>query len=148
MRTEPSGASIALGGKAVGPAIGGGIPGTRFAGPSRRVVGSTLYDVSFKNVGLGSILNPTAFALNMIKEDGGLPENAIGVVGVKGNRKAVIELPAVAYNSLRNDPRGQQAKAVQEALAARDALTSGNKASYVDGVLSVENKDGRYGSRK
>ena len=38
-----TGASIALGGKAVGPAIGGGIPGTRFAGPSRRVVGSTLY---------------------------------------------------------------------------------------------------------
>ena len=133
-----TGASIALGGKAVGPAIGGGIPGTRFAGPSRRVVGSTLYDVSFKNVGL----NPTGFALNMIAKDGGLPPEGIGVVGVKGNRKAKIELPAVAYNSLRNDPRGKQAKAVQEALAARDALTSGNKASYVDGVLSVENKDG------
>jgi len=133
-----TGASIALGGKAVGPAIGGGIPGTRFAGPSRRVVGSTLYDVSFKNVGL----NPTAFAFNMITKDGGLPPEGIGVIGVKGNKKATIELPAVAYNSLRNDPRGQQAKAIQEALAARDALTSGNKASYVDGVLSVENKDG------
>jgi hypothetical protein len=64
------------------------------------------------------------------------------MMGVKGNKKATIELPAVAYNSLRNNPRGQQAKAVQEALAARDALTSGYKASYVDGVLSVENKNG------
>ena len=137
-----SGASIALGGKAVGPAIGGGIPGTRYAGPSRKVVGSTLYDVSFKNVGVGSMLNPTAFALNMIKEDGGLPENAIGVIGVKGNRKATIELPAVAYNSLRNDPRGQQARTIQEALAARDALTSGSKTSYENGVLSVEDKNG------
>tara|TARA_B100001094_G_scaffold163007_1_gene157780 strand:+ start:311 stop:3481 length:3171 start_codon:yes stop_codon:yes gene_type:complete len=136
--SSTTGASIALGGKAVGPAIGGGIPGTRFAGPSRRVVGSTLYDVSFKNVGL----NPAAFAFNMITKDGGLPPEGIGVIGVKGNRKATIELPAVVYNILRNDPRGQQAKAVQEALAARDALTSGNKASYVDGVLSVENKDG------
>ena len=136
--TESSGASIALGGKAVGPALGGGIPGTRYAGPSKRVVGATLYDVSFKNVGL----NPMAFALNMISKDGGLPPEGIGVIGVKGNRKATIELPAVAYNSLRNDPRGQQAKAVQEALAARDAITSGYKTSYKDGVLSVENKDG------
>jgi len=136
--TESSGASIALGGKAVGPALGGGIPGTRYAGPSRRVVGATSYDVSFKNVGM----NPIAFSLNMISKDGGLPPEGIGVIGVKGNKKATIELPAVAYNSLRNDPRGQQAKAVQEALAARDALTSGYKASYVDGVLSVENKNG------
>ena len=133
-----SGASIALGGKAVGPAIGGGIPGTRYAGPSRKVVGSTLYDVSFKNVGF----NPTAFAFNMMSKDGGLPPEGIGVIGVKGNKKATIELPAVTYNSLRNDPRGQQAKTVQEALAARDALTSGNKTSYVDGVLSVEDKNG------
>jgi len=131
-------ASIALGGTAVGPALGGGIPGTRFAGPSRKVVGSTLYDVSFKNVGM----NPAAFSLNMLSKDGGLPPEGIGIVGVKGNGKAKIELPAVAYNSLRNDPRGKQAKAVQEALAARDALTSGNKASYVDGVLSVEDKNG------
>ena len=136
--TVGSGASIALGGKAVGPALGGGIPGTRYAGPSRRVVGATSYDVSFKNVGM----NPIAFSLNMISKDGGLPPEGIGVIGVKGNKKATIELPAVAYNSLRNDPRGQQAKTVQEALAARDALTSGYKASYVDGVLSVENKNG------
>jgi hypothetical protein len=136
--TESSGASIALGGKAVGPALGGGIPGTRYAGPSRRVLGATVYDVSFKNVGM----NPMAFSLNMLSKDGGLPPEGIGVIGVKGNRKATIELPAVAYNSLRNDPRGRQAKAVQEALAARDAITSGNKTSYVDGVLSVENKDG------
>ena len=137
-----TGASIALGGKAVGPAQGLGIPGTRFAGPSRRVKGATIYDVSFKNVGLKNMLNPAGFAFNMIKEDGGLPPGADAVVGVRGNKKATIELPAVAYNTLRNNPRGQQAKTVQEALAARDALTSGNKASYVDGVLSVENKDG------
>ena len=137
-----TGASITLGGKAVGPAQGLGIPGTRFAGPSRRVKGATIYDVSFKNVGLKNMLNPAGFAFNMIKEDGGLPPGADAVVGVRGNKKATIELPAVAYNTLRNDPRGQQAKTVQEALAARDALTSGNKASYVDGVLSVENKDG------
>jgi len=136
--TESSGASIALGGKAVGPAIGGGIPGTRYAGASRKVVGSTLYDVSFKNVGM----NPVAFSLNMLSKDGGLPPEGSGVIGVKGNKKATIELPAVAYNSLRNNPRGPQAKAVQEALAARDALTRGNKTSYVDGVLSVEDKNG------
>jgi len=138
----PSGASIALGGKTVGPASGLGIPGTRFAGPSKRVTGSTQYNVGFKNVGLGSMLSPAAFSYNMIKKDGGIPSGSSAVLGVKGNRKATVELPAIAYNSLRNDPRGQQAKAVQEALAARDALTSGSNTSYKNGVLSVEDKNG------
>jgi hypothetical protein len=144
--TGPRGASISLGGKAVGPAIGGGIPGTRFAGPSRRVEGSTLFNVDFDIPGV-SMLNPlsmASFMADMISKDGpGLPKDGVARISAVGGSVGAhkVKISSVDYNKIRNDITGDLAKEYQSAGNLAEALENGTY-NYNSETRTITDNDG------
>ena len=137
---QPSGASISLGGTKVGPAIGGGIPGTRFAGPSRKITGSTIFDVSFEKTGT---LNPLSFVASMISKDGKLASEGIARIGLKGRTDPAntVRINAGDYNIIRNDLTGNLAKAYQSAGNLTQGLDDGSIV-YNNDKKQLEDLDG------
>jgi len=136
---SPTGASISLGGNVdESTRMGGGIPGTRYAGSSALVTGATSYNVSFEGIP-GGMFN-RQFMVDLVTKDAAMPPGSYANVSSKTNPKAKVTLPGVVYNEVRTNPRGSKAAAVQEAIAARDAMTSkstefsydGNTLSYTD----------------
>ena len=136
------GASIALGGKAVGKPEGIGIPFTRYAGPSRRTVGATTFNVQFDIPGFTP--NPVSigsFYKDMLSKDGaGLPKDGVARISVRGGTVGAhkVRVSAIDYNKIRNDVTGNLAKDYQAAGNLAEALQNGSitydgsKQSFVD----------------
>ena len=139
--TGYAGATIALGGEVVGKPMGGGIPGTIFAGPSSKVVNSTKYSVAYEGIP-GGIFNKQ-FQFDLVTEKNPMPPGSYAIVGSLKNPAAKVTLPGVTYNKLRNDPRGDLSKSIESAIAAVDRMkTSDGNFSYEDGELSYKDEDG------
>jgi hypothetical protein len=141
----PTGGTIALGGKAVGPALGGGIPGTRYSGPSRKTVGATVMDVSFDVPGFNPLIGFGPFAKDMLSSDpkAGLPEDATAFVNVRGGTVGAhkVSIPATDYNKIRNDVTGNLAKDYQSAANLAEALENGTY-SYDPNTRSITDVEG------
>jgi len=140
---DVSGASISLGGNVdESTRLGGGIPGTRYAGSSAVVTGATSYNVSFEGIP-GGIFNK-GFMIDMLTKDDAMPPGSYANVSSKTNPAAKVTLPGVVYNEIRTNPRGGKAKAVQDAIAARDAMTDKNTEFSYDGdTLSYTDPNGK-----
>ena len=118
-----TGASIALGGTPFGPSVGGGIPGTRYAGPSRAVKGATTFDVSFDVPGtLPGALGAASLVPSLLSKTGGLPKDATATLTSRGTSRASVKLSADVYNKVRNDPRGKLAKDITEVMNKVDSF--------------------------
>jgi hypothetical protein len=139
---DVSGASISLGGNVdESTRMGGGIPGTRYAGSSALVTDATSYNVSFEGIP-GGIFNK-GFMVDMLTKDNAMPPGSYANVSSKINSAAKVTLPGVVYNEIRTNPRGTKAKAVQEAIAARDAMTNkSTEFSYDGDTLSYTDANG------
>lgn len=139
---DVSGASISLGGQVdESTRMGGGIPGTRYVGSSAVVTNATSYNVSFEGIP-GGIFN-YGFKLDMLTKDDAMPPGSYANVSSKTNSAAKVTLPGVVYNEIRTNPRGTKAKAVQEAIAARGAMTDKNTEFNYDGdTLSYTDANG------
>jgi hypothetical protein len=139
---DVSGASISLGGTVdESTRMGGGIPGTRYAGSSAVVTGATSYNVSFENIP-GGIFNK-GFMMDMLTKDDAMPPGSYANVSSKTNPRAKVTLPGVVYNEVRTNPRGTKALAVQEAINARDAMTNkSTEFSYDGDTLSYTDANG------
>ena len=136
------GASIPLGGTAVGKPTGMGIPFSRYAGPSRRVEGATVFNVEFDIPGF--VPNPVSIASfyrDMLSKDGpGIPEDGVARISVKGGTVGAhkVRIAATDYNKIRNDVTGDLAKDYQaagnlsEALANGSVTYDGSKQVFVD----------------
>ena len=137
-----TGASISLGGTVdESTRMGGGIPGTRYAGSSALVTGATSYNVSFEGIP-GGFLNKQ-FMVDLATKDAAMPPGSYANVSSKTNPKAKVTLPGVVYNEVRTNPRGSKAAAVQEAIAARDAMTNkSTEFSYDGDTLSYTDPNG------
>jgi hypothetical protein len=140
---DVSGASISLGGNVdESTRIGGGIPGTRYAGSSAVVTGATSYNVSYEGIP-GGIFNK-GFIVDMLTKDNAMPPGSYANVSSKTNSAAKVTLPGVVYNEIRTNPRGTKAKAVQDAIAARGAMTDKNTEFNYDGdTLSYTDPNGK-----
>ena len=138
----PPGASIPLGGTAVGKPKGIGIPFTRYAGPSRRVEGATIFNVEFDIPGF--VPNPisiASFYKDMLSKDGpGIPKDGVARISVRGGTVGAhkVRVGATDYNKIRNDVTGDLAKEYQaagnlaEALANGSVTYDGSKQAFVD----------------
>jgi hypothetical protein len=140
--TTPAGASIALGGTVdESTRTGGGIPGTRYSGPSAVVSNATTYNVSFTGIP-GGIFNKK-FIADMVTKNDAMPPGSRATVSSVTNPNAKVSLPGFKYNEIRTNPRGSLAKSVQAAIDAVGNMKSDkNTFSYEDGKLSYENEDG------